>query len=58
MQPEQQVAGVNWEQKVQVMLTCWAGHGVSTDTHTGVSYGQYSHGRVWGHLLRCCEVES
>jgi hypothetical protein len=41
LQLEQQVTGNNWEQEIQVMLTCWAGSGASTNTHTGMSYIWY-----------------
>jgi hypothetical protein len=40
---EQQVAGSSQEQEAQVVLTCWAGSRVSTNTHMGVSYVWYSH---------------
>jgi hypothetical protein len=40
--PEWQVMGNSWEQKVQVMVPCQAESRVSTNTHMGMSYIQYS----------------
>jgi hypothetical protein len=45
---EWQVTGNNWEQRIQVMLTCWARSGASTNTHMGMSYVQYGHGKGSG----------